>query len=136
MKTFRNPWSKTKTDLCGPVTVRTFCGITAWWFSRMSLFMWWAHSFFSSTVLAWETQWTMIKANTVNSLNGSSVCRDLETHLNRVRLLGVLVMRHAEAQRIFGTFYQHQCGTLNTSKTPQTTCFSEFKSFVVWLTRW
>ncbi len=47
-----------------PVTGRTFCGITAWWFSRMSLFMWWAHSFFSSTVLAWETQGRMIKANT------------------------------------------------------------------------
>lgn len=36
------------------IMLRTFCGMTAWWFSRMSLFMWWAQSFFSSTVLAWE----------------------------------------------------------------------------------
>lgn len=32
----------------------TFCGMMAWWFSRISLFMWWAHSFFSSSVLAYK----------------------------------------------------------------------------------
>lgn len=32
----------------------TFCGMMAWWFSTMMRLMWWAQSFFSSTVLAWN----------------------------------------------------------------------------------
>jgi len=45
--------SPTKSEnFCIIITVHTFCGITAWWFSRMSRLIWWAHNFFSSTVLA------------------------------------------------------------------------------------
>lgn len=37
-------------------------------------------------------------------------------HLDSVRLFGVFVMNDAEAQRVFGTFYQHQGGALKTQR--------------------
>lgn len=38
--------------------------------------------------------------------------REQVSHLDSVRLFGVFVMSHTEAQRVFCTLYQHESGAL------------------------
>lgn len=77
----------------------------AWWFSRISRLMWWVHTRFSSTLLAWGGQggqWGWARGSP----------RVLPTpcppYLQAVLLLAVLVVSQAEAERVPRALDQHQ----------------------------